>query len=40
MVRQIFNAIEVAKYSSSFESALKIANTFAVPIGEVFQLKK
>jgi putative transcriptional regulator len=38
--RQTINAIEAAKYSPSLELALKIADTFNVPIGEVFWLEK
>ncbi|HKL14551.1 MAG TPA: helix-turn-helix transcriptional regulator [Balneolaceae bacterium] len=38
--RQTINAIEAAKYSPSLELALKIADTFDVPIGDVFWLEK
>ena len=38
--RQTINAIEAAKYSPSLELALKIADTFGVPIGKVFWLDK
>lgn len=38
--RQTINAIEAAKYSPSLILALKIADTFDVPIGEVFWLEK
>jgi len=38
--RQTINAIEAAKYSPSLELALKIADIFNEPIGEVFWLEK
>ena len=38
--RQTINAIEAAKYSPSLELALKIADTFDIPIDEVFWLEK
>ena len=36
VTRQTINAIESAKYSPSLELAFKIAETFGVPLGEVF----
>ncbi|TLG77371.1 helix-turn-helix transcriptional regulator [Culicoidibacter larvae] len=35
--RQTIVALEAGKYSPSLELAFKIANVFAVPIGEVFE---
>jgi len=35
--RQTIMALEAGKYTPSLELAFRIANVFAVPIGEVFQ---
>ena len=37
VTRQTVNAIELGKYSPSLEIAFKIAQTFAVPLEEVFE---
>ena len=37
LTRQTIAAIEAGKYSPSLESALRIAQVFSVPLGEVFE---
>jgi putative transcriptional regulator len=37
LTRQTIAAIEAGKYSPSLEAAFRIAEVFALPLGEVFQ---
>jgi len=37
--RQTIMALEAGKYTPSLELAFRIANAFAVPLGEVFECK-
>jgi len=37
--RQTIMALEAGKYTPSLELAFRIANVFAVPIGDVFECK-
>lgn len=37
VTRQTIAAIEAGKYSPSLEAAFRMAHTFNVPLGEVFQ---
>jgi len=37
VTRQTIAAIEAGKYSPSLEAAFRIAHTFGVPLGEVFE---
>jgi putative transcriptional regulator len=40
MTRQTIVAIEQGKYSPTLETAFRIAEVFAAPIGEVFQWER
>jgi putative transcriptional regulator len=40
VARQTMNAIEQGKYSSSLETAFRIARVFGVPLTEAFQYEE